>query len=328
MKRFINLFAMAIIIFSAMAGSKKQANVNLESYMGQEMGLMPAKEAKQVLDGLFMHHPSYLDELSVEVFKIQKRSNMNVALLYVGRQQDYFDTEMYAITYDPKWNRIDGAFLGYSGDALLLIPTNLPADMVYEPDLDLNFSMRGDTLKMEREYKLYSKNGGKSEEGIIMSRFLLRKDGRLHQWPIDVRPKRTNGNIEGTFDFVGSSIMRIIQYPIATVPNFDDWNEVAKIGIDIASKYGENPPQNLETQRNEDFAKWVANAGIRNGKDFFSWVSLNYKKQVLTYFVRDAINKSGMKEGDWLKEQVKACKDKKARKWWENWMKKEVNLNL
>lgn len=329
MKRILNSITMAVVIIAAMASSTCFAAVNLERYMGESMGLMPAKEAKEVLADVFKHNPVYLDELSVEVFKIQKRSNLNVALIYVGRQQDYFDTEMYAVTFDAKWNRIDATLLGYSGDAVLLIPTDLPEDIAYEPDLDLNFSMRGDTLKMEREYKMYSKKpGGKSEHGVIISRFLLRRDGKLHQWPIDVKAKNSNGNIDGTFDYMGVSIMNFIQCPLATPPNFLDWNEVAKNAINVASKYGNTPPQNMETKRNADFAEWITNAGISSGEPFFSWVAKNLRKQAFTYFVKQSVTLSGMKEDEWLKSQVKACKDKKTRKLWQQWMKEELKMDV
>ncbi|MBO4871614.1 MAG: hypothetical protein J5565_06505 [Muribaculaceae bacterium] len=334
MKRLVNYLALAFLVVSFYMPANGRAAVNLESYMGGD-GTIPTSAAKEILANVFMHNIDQLNTVSVEVSRMQKRDNMNIAFVYVGRLEDFFNTEIYALIFDTKWNVIDGAMLGVEGDTQALTIVTPHDEMVYQPNIDLGYILRGDTIKTQRTYEYYSTlRGGRTinKRGTIYNNLLIRQDGKLVMLPAQTEARETIGdanylskdhkqpvthNTEGEFNGYGMNMIRISQIPVSSAIPMEEWNNLAAMASEILQK---------ETDKRETFkaqfcSKWLTNAGLRNGNEFLVWISQNADIEKITPFILNTINQSGMGEAQWLQQRVKALKNKKTRKWWQKWMK-------
>ena len=70
-----------------------------------------------------------------------------------------------------------------------------------------------------------------------------------------------------------------------------------------------------------EFAKWSFNLGMCHSNEFLTWIAKNPEQEQFTHFIQSVASENKNNELNWLKENVKKLKDKKARKWWEKWIK-------
>ena len=334
MKHLFNYLTLAFLVVSFFMPTNGHAAVNLESYMGGD-GTIPTSAAKEILANVFMHNIDQLNTVSVEVSRMQKRDNMNIAFAYVGRLNDFFNTEIYALIFDLNWNVIDGAMLGVEGDTQALTIVTPHDEMVYKPEIDLGYILRGDTIKTKRTYEFYSTmKGGRTihKQGTIYNNLLIRQDGKLVMLPAQAEAVETVGdanylskdhkqpvtrNAQGEFNGYGMNMIRVSQIPTSSAIPMEEWNNHAVMASEILKKETDK----RETFKAQFFGKWITNAGIRNGNEFLVWIAQNADTERITPFMLTTINESGMGEAQWLQQRVKALKNKKARKWWQKWMK-------
>ena len=85
--------------------------------------------------------------------------------------------------------------------------------------------------------------------------------------------------------------------------------------------YDENTPEALSII---EFTKWSFNLGMRHSDQFLTWIVKEEEQERFTYFFDTVASKNENNELNWLKENVKKLKDKKARKWWEKWIKENL----
>ncbi|MBQ2164906.1 MAG: hypothetical protein II445_10420, partial [Muribaculaceae bacterium] len=62
----------------------------------------------------------------------------------------------------------------------------------------------------------------------------------------------------------------------------------------------------------------------RHSNDFLTWIARNPKDENLTHFIEACVEDNTNGEREWLKSCVKNLKDNKARKWWEKWIKENL----
>ncbi|MBQ7691224.1 MAG: hypothetical protein IJT30_08575 [Muribaculaceae bacterium] len=329
------LFFNLLLAVMCLTAIPSHAGVNVERYMGGD-GVVPTADAKALLGEVLLHNPSVLDGVTVEVAKLQKRGNVNIAFVYVGRLEDHFDTEIYLLVLDPVWNFVDGALLGYSGDPLLMEILSPQEGIAYQTDDTQTYQTRGDTIKVKRTYTYGpTERGGINyfhDEGSVYNNLLLRKDGKLVTLPIEATAIHTEGDadylsrthkiptkteIKGNFDGYGMSMMQISQLPVSQAPDMNQLNKDA-LSVKNARK---NTTDIRALRKTVLSGRWIINTGLRNGNDFLTWIAQNPKKEQFTPLLLDAIRQSGMGEAEWLSQKVKTLKDTKARNWWQQWMK-------
>ncbi len=329
MKKIAQLLLLAFGLCSATT----YASVNLESYMGGD-GVMDKADAKQVLGPVYLHHIDQLDKVDTEVAKLVKLSDKNIAIVYVGRLEDNYSTEIYTLILDKQWNFVDGALLGYEGDPVLMEIAAPQNDVAYRTDDTQTYKIHGDTIKVMRTYQFCSTAKGGDyfiKEGTVVSSLLIRKDGQLSPLPVEATAVMTEGDAnylseqhkeptktttKGEFDGYGMNMMRISQTPVSMKL------DMAKLNKDAASV--KNARKNSSDKRVHIkaalSARWIVNTGLREGGDFLTWIAQHPQEENFTPLLLEALRDSGMGEAEWLQQQVDALKDKKARKWWQTWM--------
>ncbi|MBO7608785.1 MAG: hypothetical protein J6S96_01090 [Muribaculaceae bacterium] len=342
--KYLSRALVAIILMCLIAPAKTNAAVNLETYVNGD-GLIPASQARELLTDVLLHNPSVLDKVKVEVANLRKRPDMNIAFVYFGRLESNINTEIYAITLDPQWNVIDGVLLGYDGDAQLLkIPFD-NQDLTYIPSSDIKYTLRGDSIIVTRNYEFASTTDGGNnfhKEGAILNRFLIRKDGKIAQLQLDaianmtegdnVRPResrqpKTHSKTAGEFFGLGMNVLNLEQTPCKTKLNPESINNLAREMKNVAKENGRKTG-NVQNDCVAEFAQCVTNIGLRDGQDLLSWVARNEGKENISEFVLRCLKQSGMDETEWFTAKLKTLKDKKARKWWKKWFKKEMGIEV
>ncbi len=327
--------ASLLLLLAGMLALPAHAVVNVENYMGGD-GVVKTSDAKELLSKVFLHNLSQLDKVNVEIAKLQKRTNVNIAFIYVGRLEDEFDTEIYVLTLDQDWNVLDGALLGYAGDPVLMEIADARNEMVYKTDDTQNYQLRGDTIKTQRTYTFGSTSlGGRyfRKEGKVYNNMLIRKDGMLVPLNVEATAILTEGDsnylsedhqlpkkseTKGEFDGYGMNLMRISQTPFTNKLNMEKLNGDA-VSVKKAREFSNGDKRVL--MKAALASRWIVNTGLRSSDEFLTWIAENPKEEAFTSLVLESIRESGMGELVWLQQRVNALKSKKARKWWQKWMK-------
>ena len=324
------------ILFAAcaMLAINASASVNLSKYLG---AAVPKNEAKAVLEKVFMHDLSVLDKVDVEVADMQERAGgIKVVFFYVGRMSTQMNTELYAMSFDSGWNAIDGMMLGYSGDAQRL-KLDMPEGYYYETQPDLPYTIVGDTLGVERTYRYGISVTGKyfNQLGKIESNYLISPKGIFTQLPMkagaveshgDVNAARygddnsMTGDVEGLFSVDGAQILDMTHQPISAKLDMKALNEQAKVHQAVVVESSDDPAATVENLNVIEFARWSTALGLRDAETFLTWIAKNKGKEALSGFVSAAAHEGEFKEAGWLKSKINALTDKKARKWWQNWL--------
>ena len=334
-----SLLAIAVTVLFSITNI--EAAVNVETYM-KGNGIIPSNQAKELLNGVLLHNPSLLDNTKVEVANLRKRQDVNIAFIYVGRQEA-MSTEIYAVTLDPQWNVIDGALLGTDGDARLLAIPSQNQEYIYKPNMDIEYMLRGDSIIVTRTYVFASTALGGNyfrKNGTIYNRFLIRKDGKLVQSQYDAiadltegdanylsenhRPETTSKAV-GEFFGLGMQILNMEQTPSSIPLNAKAINDFAAEMRNVAKQNGRKTG-NVENECVSEFARGVTNISLRDGKEILSWIPRNEKNESISPFIHTTLRESGMMETEWFIEKIKTLKDKKARKWWQKWLKENMGV--
>ena len=305
---------------------------------------IPAKASHQLLDKVLLHNPAVLDTVNVEISDIQHRDRFSVVFSFVGRGNNGFPTEVYAVTVDKKGNFVDGALLGIIGDVQCLVIDRNP-EMRYQPSTTITYDLIGDTIKVKRTYTFWStlKGGYPYEkDGTIYNQFLVGNDGKLQQMSpiataIEKRGNRPAGlptppdgkveldvptvnTVKGEYDGIGMNVLMMMQTPVSAfdvtaVNNLAMWAD------------------RTEDELTEKDAKTTAAANVmqmelkgsalclRHADAALPWIATHEKEDLMAdnlLWLAEAYPEMYL---DWLKHAVNGLKDKNARKWWQKQLK-------
>ena len=303
--------------------------------------------ATELLGKVYMHHKSLLSNAEVTVFDAQtserftSSGNTMRTILLCSVKHENLPTEYYAVTF--KGNEIaDGTLLGHYGDAMIL-QLKIPRDeLVYQPSPTINFEFSGDTIKALRTYSFFTTaRGGRwfQKDGTIYNCFVVSSDGTINQVEPLATAIRTDGDAnylskdhrlptksqeEGEYFPIGMTVLYWAQKPASYTLNTAELNNTASGMMSIVEQYDEDAPMTPETQSVMEFAKWSFNLGMRHSSEFLTWVANNPEQEQFSHFLQAVATENENNELNWLKENVNALKDKKARKWWEKWIKTNI----
>lgn len=301
--------------------------------------------AKHVLSisKAYMHKLSLLDSANVTVVESNIINGVWIQIHKI--EHNNLSTEYYAITGKDNMV-IDGAFLGHDGDAEILRLKFPHDEMLYDPNLNIDFEFKDDTIKALRTYRFFSTARGGNwfhKDGTIYNSFVVNDDGTLRQLPATatatradgdanyLNPKRkptTYSNTDGEFFPLGMSVLVMAQKPERQPLNMEDLNKTASNMLKIVEKYDEDAPENPETLSILEFAKWSFNLGMRHSNDFLTWIANNPDTEHFTFFIQAVVIENENNELGWLTENIDNLKDKKARKWWTKWIKENLQWSI
>ena len=173
---------------------------------------------------------------------------------------------------------------------------------------------------------------------MLYTNLLVRKDGILVPLNVEATATLTEGDAnylsqdhklptktetKGEFDGYGMNMMRISQTPISQKLNMERLNKDAA-SVKNARK---NSTDKRVLRKATLSARWIVNTGLRDGNDFLTWIAQHPDDEQFTPLLQETLRESGMGETEWLQQKVKALKDKKARKWWQQWMQQNgINI--
>ncbi len=308
---------------------------------------LSSTEATELLSKVYMHHQSLLSNSVVKIIDVQTSERFTSSgnnlrtILICSVNNEKLPNEYYAITFNGK-DIVDGAMLGHNGDSKILT-IKIPRDeIIYRPSPKINFEFNGDTIKAIRTYQFFTTAKGGNwfiKEGTIYNPFVVSSGGtiyQLHPTAIAIREDGdanylsknhklpTYSKTEGEYFPYGMNILIMAQTPANKTLDIEHFNKEADRMLQIVEKYGEDAPETPETLCVMEFAKWSFNLGMRHSKEFLTWIAKNPNEEKFTHFIQAVATENENNELDWLKEQVKCLKDKKARKWWEKWMKNNL----
>ena len=298
---------------------------------------------KDLLGKVYLHNPSILNDARVTISLIRGVSSYKIFICSV--KTDNLSDEYYAVSV--KDDRVgDGALLGHDGDPMIL-QIKVPRDeMIYKSSPNINIEFETDTIKVLRTYEFFTTaRGGRwfHKEGTIYNCFVVSNEGTINQ----VRPYataiRTDGDAnylskdhrlpttsqsEGEYFPLGMDVLYWAQNPLSHTLNIEELNNTASGMMSIVEQYDEDAPINPKTQSVMEFAKWSFNLGMRHSNEFLTWIASNPDKEKFTHFIQAVASENENNELVWLKECVKKLKDKKARKWWDKWIKENLQWSI
>ena len=327
--------------------------VNLSSLVPSE-DPVSKDVAAALLSRAYMHHPSLLGKTDVwltSAFEIERTfkqkegsrvTAITTAMVCMARNR-HFPPEYYLVTVQGD-EVIDGALLGHTGDASLLEMKFSNDEIIYRPEMELDFEFKGDTVKVKREYRFFSTARGGAwfnKDGTIYNPFVVTKDGTIKQVPPIATAIREDGDANylskdrkpttytttsGEFYPVGMKVLTMSQTPVCTPLDMEQLNKDAGEMMEIVAQFDEDEldlecPATLSVL---EFAKWSFNLGMRNGEDFLTWISQNPDTNSITYFIQAVIGENENKELEWLTEKINILQDNNARNWWQKWMKENI----
>ena len=300
--------------------------------------------ATELLCKVYMHHLSLLSNAEVKIIDSQtserftSKGNSIRTILICSVKHKKLPTEYYAITFSGN-NIADGTFLGYEGDSEVLALVFPHGEMRYDPKPALDFEFNGDTIKVLRTYNFFTTaRGGKwfNKYGTICNPFVVSSGGTITKLAPTATAIREDGDAnylsknhkrptrskaEGEYFPIGMNVLTWAQTPASCQLDAKELNETAAGMMNIVKQNGEDAPKTPETLSAMEFAKWSFNLGMRHSNEFLTWIAKNPKQEQFTHFIQAVASENENNELNWLKENVKKLKDKKARKWWEKWIK-------
>lgn len=316
--------------------------VSAQSMSDQET--LSPKQSTELISRIFQHSLSVLDKAVVNVSQTSMACNGTYQVVLCTAKLPDQPIEYYAVMQSSDGKVVDGAMLGHTGDAMCLaIPSGKHGEVQYQPSPDVKVAMAGDTVQVIRTYNFFSTALGGNyfhKQGEVVCRYVARPEGKLERIaPVSTavekrgsanyldenRPKDTYTNTTGEFYGLGMNAMRVGQMPLSEELDMTKLNALAVMMHEVIDRYGANAPENSETLSVVEFARWSTNMGLRNGSDYLTWIAQHPDEEKLTYFIQACVEESELDELAWLKQQVKTLKDKKARKWWEKWLKTMKN---
>lgn len=306
--------------------------------------------AEELLSKAYMHHPSLLKNSNVwltaayEVERLKtsksgsRSEDLTTAMVCMAKHKNV-PTEYYIITVQDD-KVIDGALVGYNGDATILEMRFANDEIRYKPDLKINFEFAGDTVKVIREYQFFSTARGGAwfnKDGIIYNPFVIKKDGTIEQVPPTAIALRGDGDANylsenrspttyhttsGEFYPLGMKVLTMSQTPACQPLNMEELNKEAGEMMAVAAEVDDNDTDNPTAQSVIEFAKWSFNLGMRHSEEFLTWIANNQDKENFSLLINAVVSENKSKELEWITENVKKLKDDNARKLWENALRK------
>lgn len=303
--------------------------------------------ATELLSKVYMHHSSLLSNAEVKVFDFQtserftSSGNTMRTILLCSVKHEKLPTEYYAVTFNGN-DIVDGTLLGHDGDSEIL-KLKFPRDeMLYQPKPGIDFEFNGDTIKALRTYRFFSTaRGGRwfNKDGTISNPFVISSGGTIKQLSPSATAIREDGDAnylsedhklptsskdKGEFYPLGMTVLYMAQTPVSYPLDIDELNKKAGDMMKIAEQYKNmsegKTPETPETLSVMEFAKWSFNLGMRNSNEMLTWIAKNPNKVLSRLFLVCA-SETDNNESEWVKEKSRLLKDKKARKWWEKWIK-------
>ena len=316
------------------------AAINLLSII-HEPGPIKSAFADDLLRCCYMHNPSLLRQANVNVDDIKQINGNTVYLCSVKHES--LATEYYLVTINNRHGLVvDGAMLGHDGDSRILAIEHPRGEMQYVPKMELNIDIKDDTVRVLRTYDFFSTmRGGKTFEkhGTICNSLVVNADGKLSTAPITTTATERTGDANylskdrkstvvkqttGEFFPLGMAVLEMAQSPASKGLDMKALNDKAKVIMQIIESQGENAKENSETMSVVEFARWSFNLGMRHSNVFLTWIARNPKDENFTHFIEACVEDNTNGEHEWLKSNVKNLKDNKARKWWEKWIKENL----
>lgn len=307
--------------------------------------------AKALLSKAYMHSPSLLNNTKVwltSAFEIERTSKqkdgshvsaITTAMVCMARYSN-LPTEYYLVTVQGN-KVIDGALLGYNGDATIL-EMRFPNDEIrYKPNLKIDFEFVGDTVKTTREYRFFSTARGGAwfnKDGTIYNSFVVNKDGTIKQVaPIATaiqedgdanylnkdRKPTTYHTTSGEFYPIGMKVLTMSQTPACQPLNMEELNKEAGEMMAIAAEVGDDDSETPTAISVVEFAKWSFNLGMRHSEEFLTWIANNKDIENFSLFINAVVSENKSKELEWITENVKKLKDDDVRKLWENALRED-----
>ncbi|MBP5689093.1 MAG: hypothetical protein J6X22_10715, partial [Muribaculaceae bacterium] len=290
--------------------------------------------ATALLSKIYMHHPSLLSKTDVwltsayELERLAKQkdgtsvSTITKAMLCMARNK-MLPTEYYLVTIQDN-KVIDGAMIGFNGDADLLKMKFANDEIVYKPELDIDCEFKGDTVKAIREYRFFSTARGGAwfnKEGTIYNSFVVTKDGTINQLPATATAVREDGDANylsenrkpttyrttsGEFYPLGMKVLAMAQSPICQPLNMDELNNDAADMMKIVEEYNEDEddPEDPTTLCAVEYAKWSFNLGMRHSEEFLTWIANNPYNEHLSFFIEAVLSENENNELEWLTEKI------------------------
>lgn len=308
--------------------------------------------ATTLLGVTYMHHQSLLSNAVVKIFAGQAReswyrtsdgkcSNDNITILLCSVEHKNLPTEYYVVTFKGN-NFVDGTLLGHNGDAKIL-EIKVPRDeLIYKSEPVINFDFKNDTIKALRNYQFFTTARGGNwfiKEGTICNPFVVDINGKIKRISPTATAIREDGDANylsenhkqptrsqtsGEYYPLGMHVLALAQTPVSHAIAIDSLNMEANEMMKIINSYDEDAPKTPETLSIMEFSKWIFNLGMRHSEEFLTWIAKKEEQEHFTYFFEAVASENENNELIWLKENVKKIKDKKVRKWWENWIKENL----
>lgn len=335
MTKFITAICAIIIPISSFAA------INLLSIVNKT-GPIDSGIAKNLISCCYLHNPIVLYNATVNVDEI-KQINGNTVFLCSVKYESSLLTEYYITTINNRHGLVvDGVMLGHTGDSKILALEHPRGEMRYDPELELTFEFDADTIKVIRQYYYFSTlRGGDTFEkrGKIITPFLVAADGKIIRLNVITTAIQRTGDANylsknrkptvttetsGEFYPPGMQVLNIEQQPASSRINTQNINGLAAEKLKITERYDENAKENCETRTVMEFATWIFNIGMRDSNEFLTWIAHNPKTENYTHFIEACASDNANGELKWLKNKVDLLKDKKARKWWQKWIKKNL----
>ncbi len=333
-KNFITLMCAFVLPMSSSAA------INLMSLV-RKAGPIDGHIASNLLSHCYMHNPMLLKQAAVNVDEIKQINGNTVFLCSIKHES--LPTEYYIATIGNRHGLVvDGAMVGHNGDSQILAIEHPNGEMRYEPEADLKFDFNSDTIKVLRTYDFFSTaRGGKTFEkhGTICKPFVINAEGKIEALKATAtaiertgdanylsknRKPTTTRNTSGEFFPLGMDVLNIAHQPANSNIDMNSLNNLAATMMKIIEQQGENAKENAETLSVVEFASYSFNLGMLHSNDYLTWIARNPKIEKLTYFVNVCASTDECGERQWLNDKIDNLKDKKARKWWQNWIKKNL----
>lgn len=322
------------------------AAVNLAALVPDDTPLSKS-QATELLRTIYLHNTSLLANAEVKIFDIQTSERFTSSgsfirtILLCSVEHNNLPTEYYAVTFSCN-DIVDGALLGHNGDAKIL-EIKVPRDeLIYRSVPEINFEFKGDTIKALRKYNFFTTaRGGNwfNKEGTITNPFVVSSSGKIKQLNPTATAMRTDGDAnylsknhklptttktDGEFFPLGMHVLTMAQAPASEQLDIEKLNNEVGEMMRIVKQQEGNASKTPETLCVMEFTEWSFNLGMRHSNEFLTWIAKNQNKENFSHFIETCAIVNENDELEWLKENVKKLKDKKARKWWEKWIKENL----
>lgn len=346
MKKLTILCLLVIII--AMVAQAKPSVCRINGIEMLEKGkTLEGNEKALFLQGVVLATPEMLDRADVKIREV-KGIPMGDKIFVCAQldvtydKQDKRADETYVVTYKQEPGIIDGMLAFHDQDMVYCDGRGfMPRDMDYRFHSGAASVIRlGEKFDVKRQYEAgMGQRGGPlfSEEGTVIRHYTFDNDGHIvpTEEPItyqikhiekpnasipdrsfeETRPRVTENNEPSMLGGPGVAIINFFTQPVSR--QNDEWLTDVNFAVGLVMQDGF--PQVTKEQMHNAFMRWEQNMMYRDATLWFKWLKENNTMQLYQDF-QTLLDEDEQFAG-WVKEQVNALKDKKARKWWQKALK-------